>query len=450
MGDNRSRSVAALHQAARPGAAKAFAAAVFHVRAAVRRPWARHGRRDSQGSHPLSFNVVKECSVRLCLKCKIPVFHHLDHSHGDTICRTVRVRAPLATEASVVMSEPLDFTATQRHQVGLSMDGMLSMVFLEFLGKPIWIWLIFIGVVLTLLVLDLGVLNRRDHVIGVGESLKLSAFYIAVAMLFGGWVWYSMGSEAGLQYYTGFFVEKSLSLDNVFVISLIFSYFAVPRELQHRVLFWGILGVIVLRGLMIGAGAALVSEFHWILYIFGAFLVLTGIKMLFAKDEETNIGENAVLRFLKRRLRVTDRFHGPRFVVKEASGPGGAMRWAATPLLLALIMVELADLVFAVDSVPAIFAITTDPYLVYTSNIFAVLGLRALYFALAAMVHRFRYLKYALALVLVFIGGKIFYTQFFGKPDPLIALGVTFALIGGGVLVSLWKTSRENKAAAAE
>ncbi|AWU93663.1 TerC family protein [Azospirillum ramasamyi] len=330
------------------------------------------------------------------------------------------------------------------------MDGMLSMVFLEFLGKPIWIWLIFIGVVLTLLVLDLGVLNRRDHVIGVGESLKLSAFYIAVAMLFGGWVWYSMGSEAGLQYYTGFFVEKSLSLDNVFVISLIFSYFAVPRELQHRVLFWGILGVIVLRGLMIGAGAALVSEFHWILYIFGAFLVLTGIKMLFAKDEETNIGENAVLRFLKRRLRVTDRFHGPRFVVKEASGPGGAMRWAATPLLLALIMVELADLVFAVDSVPAIFAITTDPYLVYTSNIFAVLGLRALYFALAAMVHRFRYLKYALALVLVFIGGKIFYTQFFGKPDPLIALGVTFALIGGGVLVSLWKTSRENKAAAAE
>lgn len=330
------------------------------------------------------------------------------------------------------------------------MDGILSMVFLEFMGKPVWIWLIFIGVVLTLLVLDLGVLNRRDHVIEVGESLKLSAFYIAVALLFGGWVWYSMGSEAGLQYYTGFFVEKSLSLDNVFVISLIFSYFAVPRELQHRVLFWGILGVIVLRGLMIGAGAALVSEFHWVLYLFGAFLVLTGIKMLFAKDEETDLGENAVLRFLKRHIRVTDRFHGHHFIVKEPSGPGGALRWAATPLLLALIMVELADLVFAVDSVPAIFAITTDPYLVYTSNIFAILGLRALYFALAAMVHRFRYLKYALALVLVFIGGKIFYTQFFGKPDPLIALGVTFALIGGGVLVSLWKTSRETKTAAAE
>ena len=333
------------------------------------------------------------------------------------------------------------------------MDSVIAPVLLEFLGKPVWVWLIFVGIVLSLLVLDLGVLNRRDHVIGVGESLKLSAFYIAVAMLFGGWVWWSMGGEAGLQYYTGFFVEKSLSLDNVFVISLIFSYFAVPRELQHRVLFWGILGVIVLRGLMIGAGAALVSEFHWILYVFGGFLLLTGIKMLFAKDEETNFGENAVLRFLKRHMRVTDRFHGHHFVVKEpvATADGGsAMRWAATPLLLALIMVELADLVFAVDSVPAIFSITTDPYLVYTSNIFAILGLRALYFALAAMVHRFRYLKYALALVLVFIGGKIFYTQFFGKPDPLIALGVTFALIGGGVGVSLWKTSRETRTAAAE
>ncbi len=329
------------------------------------------------------------------------------------------------------------------------MDGIMTMVFLEFLGKPIWIWLIFVGVVLSLLVLDLGVLNRRDHVIGVGESLKLSAFYIAVAMLFGGWIWWSMGGEAGLQYYTGFFVEKSLSLDNVFVISLIFSYFAVPRELQHRVLFWGILGVIVLRGLMIGAGAALVAEFHWILYVFGAFLLLTGIKMLFASDEEMDIGDNAVLRFLKRRIRVTDRFHGHHFVVKEPVGEGGALRWTATPLLLALVMVELADLVFAVDSVPAIFAITTDPYLVYTSNIFAILGLRALYFALAAMVHRFRYLKYALALVLVFIGGKIFYTQLVAKPDPLIALGVTFALIAGGVLVSLWKTSREDRAAEA-
>ncbi|PWC36267.1 TerC family protein [Azospirillum sp. TSO35-2] len=333
------------------------------------------------------------------------------------------------------------------------MDSVIAPVFLEFLGKPIWIWLVFVGVVLALLALDLGVLNRRDHEIGIGESLKLSAFYITVAMLFGGWIWWSMGGEAGLQYYTGFFVEKSLSLDNVFVISLIFGYFAVPRALQHRVLFWGILGVIVLRGLMIGAGAALVAEFHGILYLFGAFLLLTGVKMLFTAESETNIAGNPVLRLLKRYIPVTDGFHGHHFLVKQpVAGQGGGvvMRWMATPLLLALIMVELADLVFAVDSVPAIFAITTDPYLVYTSNIFAILGLRALYFALAAMVHRFHYLKYALALVLVFIGAKIFYTQLVAKPDPLITLGVTLGLIAGGVVVSLWKTSRETGVKAAE
>ncbi|MCG5240813.1 TerC family protein [Azospirillum doebereinerae] len=326
------------------------------------------------------------------------------------------------------------------------MDSLYASFLFDFMGKPLWVWLAFIGVVMALLAFDLGVLNRRDHEIGVAESLKLSVFYIAVAMLFGGWIWWSMGGEAGIQYYTGYFIEKSLSLDNVFVISLIFGYFAVPRALQHRVLFWGILGVVLLRGLMIGAGAALVSEFHWVLYVFGAFLLLTGVKMLFAADSEPDIAHNPVLAFLKRHLRVTDSFHGHHFVVKQpVKEEGGAMRWVATPLLLALIMVELADLVFAVDSVPAIFAITTDPYLVYTSNIFAVLGLRALYFALAAMVHRFKYLKYALALVLVFIGSKIFYTQFFGKMDPLISLGVTLGLIAGGVVVSLVKTRQEER-----
>ncbi|SMH59607.1 tellurite resistance protein TerC [Azospirillum lipoferum] len=327
------------------------------------------------------------------------------------------------------------------------MDSLYASFLFEVMGKPLWVWLAFIGIVTTLLAFDLGVLNRRDHEIGIAESLKLSAFYITVALLFGGWIWWSMGQESAILYYTGFFIEKSLSLDNVFVISLIFGFFAVPRAVQHRVLFWGILGVILLRGLMIGAGAALVSEFHWVLYIFGGFLLLTGVKMLFASDSEPDIAHNPVLGFLKRHLRVTDRFHGHHFFVKLPEGPGGALRWAATPLLLALIMVELADLVFAVDSVPAIFAITTDPYLVYTSNIFAVLGLRALYFALAAMVHRFRYLKYALALVLVFIGSKIFYTQFFGKMDPLISLGVTLGLIAGGVVVSLVKTRQEERAA---
>ncbi len=326
------------------------------------------------------------------------------------------------------------------------MDSLYASLLFEVLGKPLWVWLAFMGVVLALLAFDLGVLNRRDHDIGVAESLKLSAFYIAVALLFGGWILWSMGQEAGIQYFTGYFVEKSLSLDNVFVISLIFATFAVPRDVQHRVLFWGILGVVVLRGLMIAAGAALVSEFHWVLYIFGGFLLLTGVKMLFSNAEsEPDIAHNPVLRFLKRHIRVTDRFHGHHFFVKQPVGTDGALRWAATPLLLALVMVELADLVFAVDSVPAVFAITTDPYLVYTSNIFAVLGLRALYFALAAMVHRFRYLKYALALVLVFIGGKIFYAQIVAKPDPLISLGVTLGLIAGGVVVSLVKTRQDDR-----
>ena len=326
---------------------------------------------------------------------------------------------------------------------------LLDFMGLDFMGKPVWVWLTFIGIVLALLAFDLGILNRREREIGVTQSLRLSAFYIAVALLFGGWIWWSMGDAAAAQYYTGFFIEKSLSLDNVFVISLIFTYFAVPRAYQHRVLFWGILGVIVMRGLMIAAGAALVSEFHWVLYIFGAFLLLTGVKMLFAVDQEPDLANNPALRFLNRHLRVTDGFRGQNFFVRE-KGADGRTALYTTPLFLALMMVEFADLIFAVDSVPAIFAITADPYIIYTSNIFAILGLRALYFALAAMVHRFRYLKYALALVLVFIGGKIFYTQFFGKPDPLISLGVTLTLIAGGVVVSLLKTRSENRQMPAE
>jgi len=329
------------------------------------------------------------------------------------------------------------------------MDSLLAPLILDFLGKPLWVWLSFVGIVLALLAFDLGVLNRRDHEIGVAESLRLSGFYIVAAMIFGGWVWWSMGETAGAQYFTGFFIEKSLSLDNVFVISLIFGYFAVPRELQHRVLFWGILGVIVLRGIMIAAGAALVSEFDWVLYVFGAFLLATGVKMMFVADHDPDVANNPLLRFLRSRLRVTDGFHGHRFFVRQPT-PEGRMALFATPLFLALVLVEFADLVFAVDSVPAIFAITTDPYIVYTSNIFAILGLRALYFALAAMVHRFRYLKYALALVLVFIGGKIFYAQLYGKPDPLFSLTVTLSLIAGGVLVSLLKTRGEQKVVAAE
>ena len=229
-------------------------------------------------------------------------------------------------------------------------------------------------------------------------------------------------------------------MDNVFVIALIFSYFAIPRQYQHRVLFWGILGVIVLRALMIGLGAALVSQFSWVLYLFGVFLVLTGIKMWLIADHMPDIGNNPLLRFLRKHLRVTPQLEGNAFFVLATDPVSGrTVRWV-TPLFLALCLVEFIDLVFAVDSVPAIFAITSDPFIVYTSNIFAILGLRALYFALAAMIRRFKYLKYALALVLVFIGAKIFLVGFIGKMPPSISLAVTFGLIVGGVLVSLWKT----------
>lgn len=321
------------------------------------------------------------------------------------------------------------------------MEVLTSLLMADVLGKPIWLWGLFLAIVALLLVFDLGVLHRDRHEIGIRESLWMSALYIGIACLFGAGVWYQLGADAGITFYTGFFIEKSLSLDNIFVIVLIFSYFSIPRIYQHQVLFWGILGVIILRGTMIGLGAALIKEFDWILYLFGGFLLVTGIKMLFATDHQPDIANNALLRFLKRRLRVSDDLGDGRFWVRRLNPETGKTARYATPLFLALCLVEFADLIFAVDSIPAIFAITTDPYLVYTSNIFAVLGLRALYFALAAMVHRFAYLKYALALVLVFIGSKIFYHQLYGKVDPLVSLAVTVLLLAGGIAASLLKTS---------
>jgi tellurite resistance protein TerC len=329
------------------------------------------------------------------------------------------------------------------------MDALIPFLTAEFLGKPAWVWLVFIGVVTALLAFDLGVLHRDDHEIGVRESLMLSAGYIAVALAFGAWVGWFFGAASGMAYYTGFMIEKSLSMDNVFVIALIFGYFAIPRQYQHRVLFWGILGVIVLRALMIGLGATLVAEFAWMLYVFGAFLVFTGVKMWLLADHVPDIANNPLLKFLKRHMRVTPELHGNAFWVRRPDPATGKVVRFATPLLLALVLIEFVDLVFAVDSVPAIFAITTDPFIVYTSNIFAILGLRALYFALAAMIHRFKYLKYALALVLVFIGTKIFLVGFIGKFPPAISLTVTFGLIAGGVLVSIWKTRGERPAEAA-
>jgi tellurite resistance protein TerC len=335
------------------------------------------------------------------------------------------------------------------------MDFLLML----FLGTPVWMWLLFITVVITLLVFDLGVLHKDDHEIGVAESLKLSAMYIALGVAFAGFVWWSFnyqlagaapdiaatlipGAEAAKLYLTAFVVEKTLAMDNVFVIAMIFTYFAIPRMYQHRVLFWGILGVIVLRAIMIGLGATLVTQYSWVLYIFAVFLILTGFKMMFMGDKPMDISQNPVLTFMKRRMNVTEDIHGNNFFVKKPDPKTGKLVNFATPLFLALVMVEIVDVIFAVDSVPAVFAITSDPFIVYTSNIFAILGLRALYFALAAIIHRFHYLKYALAVLLVFIGSKIFIADLLGmeKFPANISLGVTFAILGAGVAISLWKT----------
>lgn len=318
-------------------------------------------------------------------------------------------------------------------------------LFIDWLGKPVWMWLSFFALVLAILTFDLGVLHKENKEINVVESLKLSVLYISLGLAFGGWVWWYIGADAGMAYITGFVVEKTLALDNVFVIALIFSFFAVPRLYQHRVLFWGILGVIVLRAIMIGVGATLVAEFAWLLYIFAAFLIFTGLKMLVMEEAEPDIANNALVRFMRRRFNVTETHHGEHFFVRQADPKTGKLIWFITPLFMALVLIEIADVIFAVDSVPAIFAITTDPFLVYTSNIFAILGLRALYFALAAMIHRFRYLKPALALVLIFIGSKIFVADLLGleKFPAALSLGVTFAIIASGVIWSLVKTRKD-------
>ncbi len=322
----------------------------------------------------------------------------------------------------------------------------MDFLFTDWLGTPIWFWLSFLALVVVLTAFDLGFLHKEDKEMGIGESLKLSLFYISIALTFGVWVWIQKGAEMGMQYYTGFFIEKALSIDNVFVISLIFTYFAIPAKYQYRALLWGIIAVIILRGIMIALGAALVEQFYWTLYIFAVFLVATGVKMLLKGEQEMDVAHNPVVKFANTHFRVTKELHAEKFWVKVPDEKTGKMVRAMTPLLLALIVINIADLIFAVDSVPAIFAITTDTFIVYTSNIMAILGLRALYFALAAMVHRFHYLQYALALVLIFIGSKIFVSDFLMDGDkfpPVLSLVVTFGLILGGILFSLWKTKNE-------
>ncbi len=322
----------------------------------------------------------------------------------------------------------------------------LAFLFFTFMGTPVWFWLFFLGIVITLLVIDLGILNRDHHEIDVTNSLKLSAFYMFIAFCFGLWIGWESGSARAMEYYTGYLVELSLSMDNLFVMALVFSYFGIPRSHQHNVLFWGIIGVIVFRAIMIGLGAALIHRFEWILYVFGAFLVFTGIKMLMSKqDDKPDLENNRAIKFLRRHLRVTTDLHGHRFFVRRPVPGHDKPLLFATPLLLALIVIEFADLVFAVDSVPAVFSITTDTFVVYTSNIFAVLGLRSLYFALAALLHRFIYLQVALSVVLVFIGGKVFLANIIGKIPPAVSLTVTFGILAAGIIFSLRRTRAEQE-----
>ncbi|MBL9051344.1 MAG: TerC family protein [Tabrizicola sp.] len=329
----------------------------------------------------------------------------------------------------------------------------MEFLLLMFLGKPVWMWLVFLAIVITLMVFDLGVLHKDDHELGVAESLKLSAFYIFIAILFGGYIWWSWstgtlvtsdGTNPVAAYFQGYIIEKVLSIDNVFVISLIFGYFAIPRKYQYRALVWGIIGVIVLRGIMIAIGAELISTYKWVTLVFAAFLAFTGIKMLVVPEGDTDISQNPVVKFVSKHMNVTKDLHGQKFFVRQPHPMTGKLVLFATPLFVALLVINFADLIFAVDSVPAIFLITTDTFIVYTANIMAILGLRALYFALAALVHRFHYLKYALAVVLIFIGLKGFYSYFFGKFDPYLSLAITVGIIMAGIFYSLWKTRNDD------
>ncbi|MEZ5855173.1 MAG: TerC family protein [Hyphomicrobiaceae bacterium] len=343
------------------------------------------------------------------------------------------------------------------------MDTISGLLLASALGLPVWVWLAFVLLVLALLALDLGLFHGTAHEPDIRESAQLAGFCIALGFTFSiavWWIYYSgiaisldqqiSTAQSASQrawtawelYLTGWVIEVTLAFDNVFVMSMIFTYLAIPPRYQHRVLFDGIIGVIVLRALMIGAGAALIHQFSWILYFFSAFLVLTGIKMLMMADEKPDIENNVVLKWMRRHLRITPGIEGQRFVIKKADPVSGKLVTWFTPLFVALVLIEIADLIFAVDSVPAIFAITQDPFIVYTSNIFAILGLRSLYFVLAAMVHRFHYLKYALALVLVYVGAKVFVQQLIGKIPPEISLGITVILLGGGIVFSLLRTRK--------
>lgn len=306
---------------------------------------------------------------------------------------------------------------------------------MESIGSPA-LWLGFSILVLGLLALDLGVFHRRDREPRMGESLFWTVFWITLALAFnlGVYVWF--GPARALEFFTGYLIEKSLSVDNIFVFLVLLTYFRVPSSLQHRVLFWGILGALIMRALFIWAGTALLTHFHWVIYVFGVFLVWTGWRLLKERNETFDPERSRMMQYIRRLVPATSQFHGHHFVVKE----GG--RWLATPLLVVLLAIEAADLVFAVDSIPAIFAITQDPFIVYTSNIFAILGLRALYFVLVGAMARMRYLRAGLAVVLAFVGMKMLLADVYQLPVA-VSLGVIALVLGATVAASLWKGSGE-------
>ena len=288
----------------------------------------------------------------------------------------------------------------------------------------VWLWVGFNAFVLAMLAVDLFVFHREAHEVRAREAAAWSVVWVALALLFGCGVYMFMGRAAGLEYFTGYVIEKALSVDNIFVFVLIFGFFRVPSEYQHRILFWGILGALLMRGAMIAAGAYLIEQFHWIIYVFGAFLVFTGIRMATGGDHDIDPAANPVIRLVRRLIPVTSEYHGQRFFVRAEYG--GRLRVLATPLFVVLALVETTDLIFAVDSIPAIFAVTQEPFIVYSSNVFAILGLRALYFLLAGVIHRFHYLKLGLSAVLVFVGAKMVMADVYTVP-----IGLSLAIIVG-------------------
>ncbi|GHO64673.1 membrane protein [Ktedonobacter sp. SOSP1-52] len=300
-----------------------------------------------------------------------------------------------------------------------------------FFTQGIWPWVLFNAFVVVLLALDLGVFHRHSHTVSTREALIWSAIWIGLALAFNLGIYIFQGPDLALQFLTGYLIEKSLSVDNIFVFVLLFTYFAVAPRHQHRILFWGVLGALIMRGLLIGVGTVLLETFHWIIYLFGAFLVFTGIRMGLQKDEAVHPERNPVLKLLRRILPVSQDYDEGRFFTRHNG------RLLATPLLLVLIVVETTDLVFAVDSIPAIFAVTNDPFIVYTSNIFAILGLRSLYFVFANVIHKFYYLKAGLAVILTYVGVKMLLADIFHIPTALSLLVIAIVLalaIGASVL----------------